>query len=186
MDQRSQDAVVALGVYLLESGQQYQTLVLQYLLRLLRALPKAVWLDEKRIYPTDRMPVAERFSFLLTTLLTDVAANSENVREEIIATQVEVLSTLTNIITRAVRDDQLRSSNGKISLCRGTVPVLLGLARALGRSTSGDPLFLQIFPEPVIPTPIAAEPPQMAKKEEFHKFSSHHSKVTVLHATLMF
>nr|XP_053628095.1 phosphatidylinositol 4-kinase alpha-like [Cherax quadricarinatus] len=57
-----------------------------------------------------------------------------------------------------------------VSLCRGTVPVLLGLARALGRSTSGDPLFLQIFPEPVIPTPIAAEPPQMAKKKSFINF----------------
>ncbi|KAG7162490.1 Phosphatidylinositol 4-kinase alpha-like [Homarus americanus] len=166
VDQRSQDAVVAVGVYLLESGQQHQTLILQYLLRLLRALPKAVWLDEKRIYPTDRMPVAERFSFLLTTLLTDVATNSETVREDIIATQVEVLSTLTNVITRAARDDQLRS----ISLCRGTVPVLLGLARALGRSTSGVPLFLQIFPEPVIPTSVPAEPPQMTKKKSFINF----------------
>ncbi|XP_042233496.1 phosphatidylinositol 4-kinase alpha-like isoform X1 [Homarus americanus] len=170
VDQRSQDAVVAVGVYLLESGQQHQTLILQYLLRLLRALPKAVWLDEKRIYPTDRMPVAERFSFLLTTLLTDVATNSETVREDIIATQVEVLSTLTNVITRAARDDQLRSSNGKFSLCRGTVPVLLGLARALGRSTSGVPLFLQIFPEPVIPTSVPAEPPQMTKKKSFINF----------------
>lgn len=59
------------------------------------------------------MPVAERFSFVLTTLLTDVAASCENVREEIIVTQVEVLSTLTNVITRATRDEQLRTSNGK-------------------------------------------------------------------------
>ncbi|XP_071514880.1 phosphatidylinositol 4-kinase alpha isoform X1 [Panulirus ornatus] len=170
VDQRGQDAVVALGVYFLESGQQHQTHILQYFLRLLRALPKVVWLDEKRIYPTDRMPVAERFSFLLTTLLTDVAANNEDMREEIIATQVEVLSSLTNVVIRTARDDQLRSNNGKISLCRGTVPVLLGLARALGRSTSGKPLFLQIFPEPTIPTPVPAEPPQMAKKKSFSNF----------------
>lgn len=62
---------------------------------------------------TSGMPVAERFSFLLTTLLTDVAASCESVREEIIATQVEVLSTLTNVITRATRDEQLRVTNGK-------------------------------------------------------------------------
>lgn len=54
VDQRGQDAVVALGVYLLESGLQHQTAIVQYLLRLLRALPKAVWLDEKRITVMDR------------------------------------------------------------------------------------------------------------------------------------
>lgn len=60
VDQRGQDAVVALGVYLLESGQQHQTLILQYLLKLLRALAKTVWLDEKRIYPTDRKLTASQ------------------------------------------------------------------------------------------------------------------------------
>ncbi|XP_047491882.1 phosphatidylinositol 4-kinase alpha-like isoform X2 [Penaeus chinensis] len=170
VDQRGQDAVVALGVYFLESGLQHEALILQYLLRLLRALPKAVWLDEKKINLTDRIPVAERFSFLLTTLLSDVAAQSETVRDEIINTQIEVLSTLTNGIIRNVRDDQLRSSNAKISLCRGTIPVLLGLARALGRSTSGDPLFLRIFPASTIPTPVPAETTQMAKKKSFSNF----------------
>ncbi|KAK7078017.1 Phosphatidylinositol 4-kinase alpha, partial [Halocaridina rubra] len=170
MDQRGQDALVALGVYFLESGLQHQSSILQYFLKLLRALPKAVWLDEKKINPTDRIPVAERCSFLLTTLLSDVAAKSEEARDEIINAQVEVLSTLTNAITRAVRDDQLRSHNGKIAMCRGTVPVLLGLARALGRSSSGDPLFLQIFPPPVIPTPVVSETPQMSKKKSFSTF----------------
>lgn len=59
------------------------------------------------------MPVAERFTFLVTTLLTDVAAKCETVREEILNTQVEVLSALTNVITRAAREDSLLSANGK-------------------------------------------------------------------------
>ncbi|KAK3879548.1 hypothetical protein Pcinc_015884 [Petrolisthes cinctipes] len=169
VDQRGQDAVVALGVYLLESDHQHQAPILQYLLKLLRALPKAVWLDEKRITPADRMPVAERFSFVLTTLLTDVAARCENVREEIINTQVEVLSTLTNVIIRTTHDQHL-SSNGKTAMCRGPVSVVLGVARALGRSTSSDPLFLSIFPTPTIPAAVPAEPPQITKKKSFSNF----------------
>lgn len=64
------------------------------------------------------IPVAERFSFLLTTLLSDIAAKSEIVRDEIINTQIEVLSTLTNGVIRTVRDDQLRSHNAKSKLER--------------------------------------------------------------------
>ena len=59
------------------------------------------------------MPVAERFTFVVTTLLTDVAANCESVREEVLNTQVEVLSALTNVIIRAAREDSLLSANGK-------------------------------------------------------------------------
>ena len=59
------------------------------------------------------MPVAERFAFVVTTLLTDVAANCESVREEVLNTQVEVLSALTNVIIRATREDSLLSANGK-------------------------------------------------------------------------
>lgn len=59
------------------------------------------------------MPVAERFTFLVTTLLTDVAAKCETVREEVLNTQIEVLSALTNVITRAAREDSVLSANGK-------------------------------------------------------------------------
>lgn len=56
------------------------------------------------------------------------------------------------------------------ALCRGPVSVVLGVARALGRSTSSEPLFLSIFPTPTVPAAVPAEPPQMTKKKSFSNF----------------
>lgn len=179
LDHRAQEAVIALGLYFLESGCQHETKIVPYLLRLNKALPKAVWQDDGKPKKTDRMrsflfssqknkfhasyinnafivlnfsgiPAAERFSFCLNTLLSDISVSCPDVRDTIIQNQVDTLDTLTNMI-KSSRD----SSNTlpPINLCKATVPILLGLGRAMGRyAHTSPPLLCRIFPPTTIPT----------------------------------
>lgn len=98
------------------------------------------------------IPIAERLSFCIHTLLSDIAARCEDSREEIIATQVECLIDLTSTIKSFQEQNQKSSSQTKLYLCKTTVPVLIGLVRALGRYTITDaPLICRIFPKPEPP-----------------------------------
>lgn len=47
IDSRAHEAVVALGLYFLESQYQYENLIVPYLIRLLRGLPKSIHKDEE-------------------------------------------------------------------------------------------------------------------------------------------
>ncbi|GAB6030041.1 hypothetical protein CHUAL_005725 [Chamberlinius hualienensis] len=152
LDQRAQDAVIALGIYFLDSGLQHKDKIIPYLLKLLKGLAKVVWVDEVRIRLSDRIPVAERFSFCLNTLLSDVAARNVQLRDEIISAQVDFLGVLTNLCHHHKDQQSPRGSTAKLTLCKSTVPILVGLTRALGRASTHDPpLLCLIFPPPSPP-----------------------------------
>lgn len=157
---RQQDAVIALGVYLLESKLQHREKIIPYFIRIAKLLEKATWPDEMKYNATDRIPIAEKFSFCLHTLLSDIAVRCEEYRNEIIDVQVESMVHLTNNVIK-MQDSNYWNSSSKLFLCKATLPVLIGLARAISRySFSDPPLICRIFPKP--------EPP-ITQKENVNK-----------------
>lgn len=77
---------------------------------------------------------------------------------------------LTNQIA-IVQESPSINSASKLFLCRTTLPVLIGLARAMGRfSTSDPPLICRIFPKPELPLSQAAVSDQSAHKRSFSSF----------------
>uniref|UniRef100_A0A182MWN4 Phosphatidylinositol 4-kinase alpha n=1 Tax=Anopheles culicifacies TaxID=139723 RepID=A0A182MWN4_9DIPT len=156
LDARAQDAVIALGLYFLESGYQYSKEIIPYLLRLAKALPKAVWIDDVKPNKIDKIPTAEKFSFCLNSLLSDIAVGCPEHRDEIILNQVEVLTVLTNMI----KGSKESSTLPPIILCKATVPLLLGLSRSMGRYAAYDPpLLCRLFPKDEILVVKSAETP---------------------------
>ncbi|XP_077560506.1 phosphatidylinositol 4-kinase alpha-like [Haemaphysalis longicornis] len=101
IDQRGQDAAVALGMYLVESGFQHRARIVPYLMRLLRGLLKADFVEEIRYDPDDRVPVRERFCFLLHTVLSDAAYHCDELCEEIGNCQMDFLGALVRICSSA-------------------------------------------------------------------------------------
>uniref|UniRef100_A0A803SZD2 Phosphatidylinositol 4-kinase alpha n=1 Tax=Anolis carolinensis TaxID=28377 RepID=A0A803SZD2_ANOCA len=84
LDERRRDAVLALGIFLIESDLQHKDTLVPYLLRLLRGIPKVQWIEESNSRKSRGMlPIAENFSFCLVTLLSDVAYRDATLREQV-------------------------------------------------------------------------------------------------------
>ncbi|PVD31364.1 hypothetical protein C0Q70_06776 [Pomacea canaliculata] len=130
-DIRGQNAVVALGVYFLESGLQHKDKILQYLLTVLEGLSKAKWIEAPKGLTRFRLPMAECFSFCLNTILSDVAFRDEESREKIISAQMDVMEVLTKLL-----EGTYDIPEGTI--CSSIVPVLIGMVRAIGRSSDDE------------------------------------------------
>ncbi|KAJ0173228.1 hypothetical protein K1T71_011404 [Dendrolimus kikuchii] len=174
---KNQEASIALGLYFLQSGLQHQDKLLPYFLKVLKCLTNVQFVEP--LYRTkngDRIPMSEKFSFCLNTLLSDVATKQPSLREEIITAQIELMSNLTKIVINCHESKDYSNTVPKLQLCKSTIPVLIGLARSMGRySTVDPPLLCRLFPQP--PSPVKTKEPEpnfeystLDKKRKFNQF----------------
>uniref|UniRef100_A0A8C1PUL2 1-phosphatidylinositol 4-kinase n=1 Tax=Cyprinus carpio TaxID=7962 RepID=A0A8C1PUL2_CYPCA len=84
LDERRRDAVIALGIFLVESELQHKDTIVPYLLGLLKGLPRVQWIEESSERKgRETLPIAENFSFCLVTMLSDVAQMDESMRIQV-------------------------------------------------------------------------------------------------------
>ncbi|KAL5017409.1 hypothetical protein ScPMuIL_006998 [Solemya velum] len=161
LDQRGRDAIVAVGIYFLESNLQYKEKILPYLLDVLRGLSKAQWLDGTKNKVSTGLPIAECFSFCINTILSDVAHRDEDSKDQIISAQLDLMEVLTKLFEGSYD-----------TLCRYTVPILIGMARAIGRSSDEEkPLISTLFStEPTKPYIDNLKSETVADKQNFTTF----------------
>ncbi|XP_042561492.1 phosphatidylinositol 4-kinase alpha-like [Clupea harengus] len=166
LDERRRDAVIALGVFLVESELQHKEAIVPYLLGLLRGLPRVQWIEENSERKgRDTLPGAENFCFCLVTLLSDVAQQDEALRSQIL----EAVMNLVQVLLEACQNPE---GQDKENLCRYTVPSLLGVVRAFGRySNTEEPLLSKLFPRGC-PQPHLGEEAEVVRRRSFHDFRS--------------
>uniref|UniRef100_A0A915L0U8 Uncharacterized protein n=1 Tax=Romanomermis culicivorax TaxID=13658 RepID=A0A915L0U8_ROMCU len=146
---RTCDCIVLLGIYCVESDCKHAEKIVPYLLDVLQNLKVAKWYIDSMLNRNDRIPGYEKFSFVLNTLLSDIASIDHTRKQQIISTQVNVLTDiyiyLMNNIQRQINDLNAKTEFMKV-FC-----IYLGLLRSFGRFSRKDHSFhALLFPNDII------------------------------------
>ncbi|XP_062869739.1 phosphatidylinositol 4-kinase alpha isoform X2 [Trichomycterus rosablanca] len=167
LDERRRDAVIALGIFLVESELQHKDTIVPYLLGLLKGLPRVQWIEESSERKgKETLPIAENFCFCLVTMLSDVAQRDESLRIQILEAVMDLMQVLLELCRNPEDQD-------KEYLCRYTLPCLLGVVRASGRySITDEPLLSKLFPRTLAQPVAATEETESVRRRSFNDFRS--------------
>ncbi|XP_075212959.1 phosphatidylinositol 4-kinase alpha-like [Lycorma delicatula] len=138
----SLDCIIALGTFYIKSGLQHTTQILPYLLELLKNISEAKWLV-KADETSDLVPYAEKFTFCLNTLLSDVYSSE---RESIIHYQTIEIANICDNIIHELQNNFTSAEEQKLFNIK--LPILLGLCFSMNRYNSSErSFFCYLFPK---------------------------------------
>ena len=145
---RAQQAVLSLGIFYLESDFRHSDRILDCLLGLQRSLATAAFPEPGPRDSGSRLPAAEVFSFSLHTLLNDVATHNRTEAGRVLEAQLDLMAGVLEQLQQMRSHEAPSPFHARQAICKVAVPVLLGLARAMGRFAppSEDFLLAKILP----------------------------------------
>ncbi|KAK2556707.1 Phosphatidylinositol 4-kinase alpha [Acropora cervicornis] len=148
LDKRGSDGILALGLFELHSNLQYKEKIMPYLLDVLKSLASAKWIETREPALQSESPLAGEFTFSFVTLMSGLAAKDNSLEGDIVELQLNLFNTL---VDQCCTYKNL-TDNKKGYFCRTTVPLLLGVAQALGvsRAYVSDTSLINksLFPHP--------------------------------------
>ncbi|CAF0823433.1 unnamed protein product [Adineta ricciae] len=148
IDQRLENLVVAIGYLAIELSDRCKIRadIVKVLLDFYQKLPTARYYEAATFTYKHTLPPAEVFSFCLHTILTELAATSEDVKSgnKIMCYVADVIRQF----VESLRMDAHKHVKERFELIyRYDMPFLLGALRAIGRISSTDQsLISQLFP----------------------------------------
>ncbi|KXJ09268.1 Phosphatidylinositol 4-kinase alpha [Exaiptasia diaphana] len=83
LDQRSQEAILALGLYELQSNLQYKSKIMPYLIDVLKNLPAAKWIEPQMFTIASKSPISGEFTLCFVSLMSSLARKDNLLAGEI-------------------------------------------------------------------------------------------------------
>ena len=162
LNQTNRDAILCLGIFAVQARdpKPLQAIV-PYLIDVMRYLNHMRWLETFRdAKKSHRIPIFERYSFCLHTILSDIAALHPEWRDAVLQAQLDVMEQLCVQLVEARNPAQPLDLKAKLRLMR-SVCLLLGLLRALARYpvSASQALSAQLIPAPFFSPPEPSSAP---------------------------